>query len=284
MRIILLLSVLDGHLHIAVGSGKIVGTSLKLGTVHITVGSVGELMDKVLDQGCISGRILLCLGHVECQNSLLDVIGQLLLNLGLLQTCLVHTKARNLQRIGKAGAYGIVESILIGSGLLHHTDYFAHLVNQRTANGVGGHGECYGIVIVLALEGLSLTNGTCWHVLYLVIRQQPSLTAYSGRSAADGQRLGFTAYTELYYIVHIVYTYDAYYGHFFTGSINHYSSCGTLEWGVVTDCVAIGAGKETVTAADERTVSGKGFQGEYRLGGFLYPARLSTCQQWHHRQ
>ena len=49
MCVVLIGGILDHYLHVALGTGKIIVASLKLGAIQIAFGSFWELCDKVLN-------------------------------------------------------------------------------------------------------------------------------------------------------------------------------------------------------------------------------------------
>ena len=81
MGLILLIGHADSLLHIAGGIGKAAASGRHLGTVGIAVRGIGETTDEVLDHLDVGGRVELCLCHIQRQQSLVQVLGQVLLDL-----------------------------------------------------------------------------------------------------------------------------------------------------------------------------------------------------------
>ena len=107
MSVVFLLSHLDGLLHVLLSLAEAVGFQMQLGAIQIAVGRLRELCDKVVDHRGKGGRVGSRAAHVECQQRLILLFGQCLLDSGGTQCLVVEAQSGDGQTVGKERAHRI---------------------------------------------------------------------------------------------------------------------------------------------------------------------------------
>ena len=161
----------------------------ELGAIGIAIRFIGEFADEVVQESCIGNRVGRCAGHEDHQVGILQVVGQLGLNGCHTERGIIQTQAVDLEGVGKTGTDGVAQRIGGRGCGLEDANHLTVLIEQRTAHSLFGSAHGDGVVSIIILELLRLTDQTAGQVLRLTIGQEPERGAHRRCRLSHGEGL-----------------------------------------------------------------------------------------------